>query len=94
MAVTAHWIETTTIHTADGPQYILKLHADLVAFHHVPGRHTGDHLAEAFLHVLDRIGITLKVCSSCQFNLIAYLMSRSVGSLWTMLQIMTHLCQN
>ena len=37
MAVTAHWIETTTIQTADGPQYILKLRADLIAFYHVPG---------------------------------------------------------
>jgi hypothetical protein len=62
MAVTAHWIETTTIQTADGPQYILKLRADLIAFYHVPGRHTGEHLAEAFLQVLDRIGITSKVC--------------------------------
>ena len=62
MAVTAHWIETTTIQTADGPQYILKLRADLIAFHHLPGRHTGEHLAEAFLQVLDRIGITSNVC--------------------------------
>lgn len=61
MAVTAHWIETTIIHTADGPQYILKLRADLIAFHHVPGRHTGEHMAEAFLQVLDRIGVTSKV---------------------------------
>jgi len=61
MAVTAHWIETTVIHTADGPQYILKLHADLIAFHHVPGRHSGEHMAEAFLQVLDHIGITSKV---------------------------------
>lgn len=63
MAVTSHWIQTTTIQTADGPQHILKLRCDLIAFIHVPGRHNGEHLAEAFLGVLDRIGITSKVCS-------------------------------
>ena len=80
MAVTAHWIKTTTIQTAEGPQYILKLHADLIAFHHVLGQHSGEHLAEAFLQVLDWIGITSKVHTlSCLFDLAAYPMSRSVG---------------
>ena len=51
-------IKTTTIQTADGPQYILKLHADLITIYHVQGRHTGEHLAEAFFQVLDQIGIT------------------------------------
>ena len=95
MAVTAHWIETTTIQTADGPQYILKLRADLIAFHHAPGRHSGEHLAEAFLQVLDRIGITSKVCySSCLFDLAPYPIPRSVGSPWITRRTMTHSCRN
>lgn len=61
MAVTAHWIETTIIQTPQGPQHILKLQADLIGFQRVPGCHTGEHLAHAFLFVLKRIGIRSKV---------------------------------
>jgi len=61
MAITSHWIQVETIQTVDGPQHTLKLRTDLIGFHHVPGRHTGEHLAEAFHHILDRIGITSKV---------------------------------
>lgn len=55
MAVTAHWIQATAIQTStiEDPQYILKLRAELVGFHWVPGRHNGVHLAQAFLGVLD-----------------------------------------
>ena len=55
MAVTAHWIEAT------GPQKNLRLWADLVGFHHIPGRHTGEHLAHCFLFVTNRLKITEKV---------------------------------
>jgi hypothetical protein len=55
MAVTAHWIEAT------GPQKNLRLRADLVGFHHIPGRHTGEHLAHCFLFVTNRLKITEKV---------------------------------
>ena len=61
MAVTAHWIKTTTVQTPQGPQHILKLRSDLIGFQRCPGRHTGEHLAQAFLHVLERIKITSKV---------------------------------
>lgn len=61
MAVTAHWIESSIQQTPDGPQHILKLRADLIGFRRVPGRHDGEHLAYAFLHVLDRLSITSKV---------------------------------
>ena len=61
MAVTAHWIETTTVQTPQGPQHILKLRSDLIGFQRCPGHHTGEHLAQAFLHVLERIQITSKV---------------------------------
>lgn len=67
MAVTAHWIESTLIPSAASsqPQYILKLQAELIAFHKVPGRHSGVHLAQAFLEVLDRFGIEHKVIINC-----------------------------
>ena len=81
MAVTAHWIETTTVQTPQGPQHILKLRSDLIGFQRCPGRHTGEHLAQAFLHVLKRIKITSKVweiLSSIKFILIQ--ISRSAGN--------------
>jgi hypothetical protein len=62
MAVTAHWIEGTTQETSHGPQHILKLRANLIGFHRIPGHHDGEHLAHSFLHILDRISITWKVC--------------------------------
>lgn len=61
MAVTAHWIETQEVETPEGKQYILNLCADLAAFHYVPGRHSGIHLATAFLETLDRINLAPKV---------------------------------
>jgi hypothetical protein len=61
MAVTAHWIEVETVPTPQGAQYNLRLRSDLIGFHHVPGHHSGEHIAHAFLHVLDRIGVTHKV---------------------------------
>ncbi len=61
MAVTAHWVESATENMTTGPQTQLTMQADLIGFHRVPGRHTGHHLAYAFLHVLDRIKITDKV---------------------------------
>jgi hypothetical protein len=67
MAVTAHWIEATMQETAHGPQHILKLRADLIGFHRVPGRHDGEHLAHAFLHILDRVSVSGKVCGNKSF---------------------------
>ena len=40
IAVMVHWIEPT-METADGPQDILKLQADLIGFHCIPGQHDG-----------------------------------------------------
>jgi hypothetical protein len=59
LAVTAHWIEAFD-ETSTGSKKI-RLRADLIGFHHIPGRHTGEHLAHCFLHILDRINITSKV---------------------------------
>jgi hypothetical protein len=60
MAVTAHWIEPEFEETPAGMKRKLKLRADLVGFTRIPGRHTGDHLAQAFLHTTDRLKITEK----------------------------------
>lgn len=62
MAVTAHWIEASTVQTVDGPQHVLKLRADLIGFHRVPGHHDGEHLAHAFLYIIDCLEIAEKVC--------------------------------
>ena len=64
MAVTVHWIEMKIQQTPDGPQYELKLRAELIGFHRVPGHHDGEHLAQAFLYILDHLSITSKVSTS------------------------------
>ena len=61
MAVTAHWIETKSEQTTVGLQYSLTLRAALIRFMRVPGHHTGEHLAHAFINILDRVGIAEKV---------------------------------
>jgi hypothetical protein len=57
MALTAHWIERTI---TDGQQR-LRLRSDLIGFHKLPGRHTGDHMHQCFLYLTDRLEITRKV---------------------------------
>ncbi|KIK24333.1 hypothetical protein PISMIDRAFT_42359, partial [Pisolithus microcarpus 441] len=54
LAITAHWISK-----GDQPG-TLKMKAGLVAFHHIPGNHTGINLAETTLRLLDRASITEK----------------------------------
>ncbi|PPQ97649.1 hypothetical protein CVT26_002438 [Gymnopilus dilepis] len=41
MAVTGHWIQVKTIHLSEGPLHILSLRSELIAFHHLEGRHSG-----------------------------------------------------
>lgn len=62
MAVTAHWMEGETMKTASTEFVALRLRSELIGFVNVPERHTGEHLAEAFLSVIDRLRITYKVC--------------------------------
>lgn len=81
MAVTAHWIEAKIISTPQGTQYELKLRADLIGFHSVPGHHTGEHMAHAFLYVLDRIGIAEKVCRNSIFLLSGWIDSLKTSRL-------------
>lgn len=61
MAITGHWIAVKVIQTPSGPQYSLHLRSALIGFIRVPGHHDGEHLAQAFLHVIDRIRISGKV---------------------------------
>ncbi|KAJ3572595.1 hypothetical protein NP233_g2975 [Leucocoprinus birnbaumii] len=63
LAITAHWIETKTTLTPNGPHHKLYLRADLAGFLYLPGHHTGKHIANAFLSVLDRLDIALKIGS-------------------------------
>lgn len=60
MAVTAHWIQAVDEKTP-GKTPKLCLRSDLVGFHRIPGRHTGEHLGHCFLYILDRLKITEKV---------------------------------
>ena len=78
--MTTHWIAE-----ADGA---LQLKAALIAFHRVCQKHTGKALARTVLHLLDRVGVTLKVsqlCSSCKQCTLIH--SRWGTSLWTTHQI-------
>ena len=61
MAVTAHWLEGKS---TQGQQQKINLHVDLVGFLLVPGLHTGEHLAEEFLFIIDRLNLANKVCLS------------------------------
>ena len=61
MAVTAHWLEVIEEQSGSGSHKKLKLRADLIGFHKIPGRHTGKHLAYCFLFITDRLNITNKV---------------------------------
>ena len=58
MAITAHWI---MLMASAQNLTQLTLCTDLIGFIYVPGRHTGEHLAHAFLYTLDRIHVTEKV---------------------------------
>lgn len=70
----------------------LKLHAELIGFHCVPGCHDGEHLAHAFLYVLDHVSIALKVMFLSSYNIfLSDNVIRLAGLSWTMLPTMKHL---
>jgi len=76
MAVTAHWIQSVVEDTPSGPKQQLRLQADLIGFHHIPGHHSGEHLARCFLFVTDRLDITDKVCALMILILVLILVDR------------------
>ena len=53
IAITVHWTGHHTKDTQQGRRYIVGLHSELIAFHHIPSQHTGDHLATVFMSMLD-----------------------------------------
>ena len=61
MAITAHWIEAKSVPIAEGPHYILKVWSELIAFHHLEGLHSGSHLADTFIQILERYKVAKKV---------------------------------
>lgn len=54
MAVTAHWIKRH-------PTGSMTLESDLLAFHYLPGNHTGERIALALIEVIDFFDISDKV---------------------------------
>jgi hypothetical protein len=72
LAVTAHWIEAINEKTSAGDKKKLRLRADLIGFHKLPGRHSGEHLAHCFLYITDRVQVTSKV-SEIFFSYTEYL---------------------
>ncbi|KIM66050.1 hypothetical protein SCLCIDRAFT_36805, partial [Scleroderma citrinum Foug A] len=54
IAITTHWISKSN--TAGS----LKLNAGLIAFHHIPGNHTGTNLAQTILCLINCAGVTEK----------------------------------
>ena len=69
MAVTAHWIAGKPMTTAMSEFVSLELRCELIGFINVPDRHTGEHLAFAFISVLDRVHIARKVRVLCNCSL-------------------------
>lgn len=61
MAVTAHWIQARLEVSQSGSYYSLAMRADLIGFQRIPGHHTGEHLADSFIEIIDRLGIQEKV---------------------------------
>ena len=61
MAVTAHWLEKASLEASNRLQPKISLRTDLIGFVHVPCSHTGEHLAEVFLSVINCLKIAKKV---------------------------------
>jgi hypothetical protein len=61
MAVTAYWMKHQPLQVSQTLQHRISLRADLIGFIHMPGSHTGAHLAEMFLYILNRLQIANKV---------------------------------
>ena len=59
LAMTAHWIAETAGAST------LELKSALIAFHHMHENHSGDKLAKTVMYLLDRAGVTVKVCRLC-----------------------------
>ncbi|KAF5338299.1 hypothetical protein D9758_015766 [Tetrapyrgos nigripes] len=59
MALTAHWIEGKP--ATQGGHLILSFECALIGFLHVPGKHTGKHLARGLMFLCERLQIIPKL---------------------------------
>ena len=55
MVVTAHWLKQ------ESKGQKITLHTDLIGFMHIPGSHTGEHLAEVFFLIINCLNLVKKV---------------------------------
>jgi len=78
LAITTHWIHREQ--ATNG----LQLHSTLIAFHHLWGSHNGARLARIALHLLDRVGITVKVRLSFVFLPFSTWCLHAQGGHWTL----------
>ena len=89
LAIMAHWVSKDDAGS-------LRLNVGLIAFHHIPGTHTGVNLALIVLHLFDCAGVTDKVTSYhilCVINVIL-IFCRSAILHWTMPATMMPPCKN
>lgn len=61
MGVTAHRIDMVEATGPAGSRTLLQLRSYLIGFHCIPGQHSGEHLAQLLIYILDRLGIISKV---------------------------------
>jgi hypothetical protein len=81
-ASTITWLHVTYAEDEDGKRFVeeIKLRTDLIGFTHLPGSHTGEHMAHAFLFVADRLKITNKVLFHCLCAIVIDNLPSSAGS--------------
>ena len=78
LAITAHWIHR------DKSTNGLQLRSTLIAFHRLRGSHNGARLARIALHLLDRVGVTVKARLSFISLPFSTLCLRTQGGHWTL----------
>ena len=78
MAITTHWIHR------DKSTNGLQLCSILITFHCLQGSHNGARLARIALHLLDRVGVTVKVHLSFTFLPFSALCLCPQGGHWTL----------
>ncbi|KAF5347876.1 hypothetical protein D9757_013414 [Collybiopsis confluens] len=61
LAITGHWISAKIIKTSTGEKKELTMHSALIGFVRLPGSHTGHHISEAFVSVMNRLGLLNKI---------------------------------
>jgi hypothetical protein len=73
LGLTAHWIESKMERINNRSQIRLALRSELIGFKRLPGRHSGEHISQAILHIVNRLGFTEKVTmfilASTYFNM-------------------------